>query len=227
MKEKINNILEKLEKPILILILLNLLVFILDTMQSFHACFYKFIQIFECVSVIIFTIEYLLRVISAKKITEIFKPMMLIDLVAILPYYISFLTVNTLFLRIFRLSRILRILKINRYSNAVDNIINAFKCKKEELIITFAIFFVGILISAILLYFAENHAQPEVFSSIPKTLYFSIITFTSVGYGDITAVTLFGKIIVSLSAILGVGLHGLFIGIIGSAFLSAFKKEVN
>ncbi|MCM1339776.1 MAG: potassium channel family protein, partial [Muribaculaceae bacterium] len=106
-----------------------------------------------------------------------------------------------------------------------DNIKNGFKAKKEELIITLSIFCIGILVSSILLYFAENQAQPELFSSIPKCFYFSVITFTSLGYGDIVPITTAGKIISSLTAILGIGLHGLFIGVIGSAFMQAFKKE--
>lgn len=224
-KDKLNKFLDRCEKPILVLIALNLVMFILDTMQSFHDRFYNFYQLFELVSVIIFTIEYLLRLLAMNKFVEVFKPMMLIDLAAVLPYYLSFITVNTLFLRIFRLSKILRILKINRYTRAMDNIINAFKSKKEELIITFTIFFSGILLSSVLLYFVENSAQPEVFSSIPKTFYFTVATFTSVGYGDVTAVTLPGQIISCIAAILGVGLHGLFVGIIGTAFMKAFNKD--
>lgn len=224
-KENINVILEKSEKAIITLIVLNFIIFIMDTMQSFHSHFAVFTKAFELVSVIIFSVEYVFRVVCSNKWTDIFKPMMLIDLIAVLPYYLSCFTVNTLILRIFRLSRLLRILKINRYTNAMNNIINAFRLKKEELIITFSIFFCGILVSSILLYFAENSAQPEVFSSIPKTFYFTVATFTSVGYGDITAVTPLGQVISCLSAILGVGLHGLFIGIIGTAFMSAFNKK--
>lgn len=149
---------------------------------------------------------------------------MIIDFWAIFPYYLSFCPINTIFLRICRFSRVIRILKIGRYSDALENIKNGFKSKKEELIITFSIFCIGILISSILLYFAENPAQPELFSSIPKCFYFAIITFTSVGYGDISPVTTAGKIISSITAILGIGLHGLFIGVIGAAFMQAFKK---
>ena len=225
-KEKIAKILIKTEKPILFLIVLNLCVFILDTVQIFHTKYIYHIKTFEMFSVTIFTIEYFLRCLTVKKVSEIFKPMMLIDLVAVLPYYLKFFTVNTLVLRIFRLSRLFRILKINRYSNAMNNIIKAFKEKKEELVITFSLFFCGILISSIFLFFAEHNAQPDMFSSIPKTFYFSIATFTSVGYGDVTAITPIGRMISSVSAILGVGLHGLFIGVIGTAFLSVFQKKV-
>lgn len=227
LKTKINTFLHNqiFERSIIALIFLNLIVFVLDTVNSFHNDFNSYIKAFEAFSVAVFTIEYILRLITLEKFKDLFKPMMIIDFWAIFPYYMSFITVNTVFLRVFRLFRVLRILKIGRYSEAVENIINGFKSKKEELIITLSIFCIGILISSILLYFAENQVQPELFSSIPKCFYFAVITFTSVGYGDISPITTAGKIISSLTAILGVGLHGLFIGVIGAAFMQAFRGK--
>lgn len=223
LKEFINN--HIVEKFIMVLIILNLIFYILDTMQSFHMVFGNFVSQFEVISIIIFTVEYICRVLALDKFTDIFKPMMLIDLFAILPFYLAFCSFNGLFLRIFRLSRFIRILKIGRYSHALDNIIQAFKDKKEELIITFSILLTAILITSILMYIAENPVQPKVFSSIPKCFYFSIITFTSVGYGDISPVTNFGKTVASISAMLGVGIHGLFIGIFSVALMSAFTNK--
>lgn len=225
LKEFINN--HIVEKFIMVLIILNLITYILDTMQSFHAVFGNLVSQFEVISIIIFTVEYICRVLTLDKFIDILKPMMLIDLFAILPFYLTFCSFNGLFLRIFRLSRFIRVLKIGRYSHALDNIIQAFKDKKEELIITFSIFLTAILITSILMYIAENPSQPEVFSSIPKCFYFSIITFTSVGYGDISPVTNFGKIVASISAMLGVGIHGLFIGIFSVALMNAFTKKRN
>jgi voltage-gated potassium channel len=147
---------------------------------------------------------------------------MLIDFFAVAPFYIN--STNTIFLRVLRFSRFLRVLKVSRYSQALNNIIDAFKAKKEELIITFSFLAVGILISAILIYLTEHDAQPHIFSSIPKCIYFAIITFTSVGYGDITPVTRLGEIVCSITAIFGIGIHGLFIGVIGAALMEVFKK---
>lgn len=223
-KSRIQKILNNqvFEKSILILILLNLIIFILDSMSGFHSLFNDYVRRFEVFSIVVFTIEYILRVFAVNNFKDIFKPMMLIDLLAVAPFYLS--SVNTIFLRVLRFSRILRIVKISRYSQALDNIINAFKAKKEELIITFSIFAIGVLLSAILMYLAEHDTQPQVFSSVPKCIYFAIITFTSVGYGDITPITKLGEIVCSITAILGIGLHGLFIGVIGTAFMEAFKK---
>ena len=222
MKKKITLILEKSEKPILILIVLNLVVFILDSMNSFHTNFNDYIRKFEVFSIVIFTVEYVLRVLTINNLKDLFKPMMLIDFFAVAPFYIN--STNTIFLRVLRFSRFLRVLKVSRYSQALNNIIDAFKAKKEELIITFSFFAGGILISAILMYLTEHDAQPYIFSSIPKCLYFAIITFTSVGYGDITPVTRLGEIVCSITAIFGIGIHGLFIGVIGTALMEVFKK---
>lgn len=222
MKKKITLILEKSEKPILILIVLNLVVFILDSMNSFHTNFNDYIRKFEVFSIVIFTVEYVLRVLTINNLKDLFKPMMLIDFFAVAPFYIN--STNTIFLRVLRFSRFLRVLKVSRYSQALNNIIDAFKAKKEELIITFSFFAVGILISAILMYLTEHDAQPYIFSSIPKCIYFAIITFTSVGYGDITPVTRLGEIVCSITAIFGIGIHGLFIGVIGTALMEALKK---
>lgn len=225
LKTKINKLLNNhnFEKGIMFLIFLNLIVFILDSMTAFHNVFNDYVRKFEVFSIIIFTIEYILRVFAVEKFKDIFKPMMLIDFFAVIPFYLS--SVNTIFLRVLRFSRILRIIKISRYSQALDNIIKAFKLKKEELVITFSVFFVAVLTSSILMYLIENPAQPETFSSIPKCFYFSIITFTSVGYGDISPITNLGKFLASIIAILGVGFHGLFIGVIGAALMDAFRQD--
>lgn len=124
LKNKINNILNNriFEKSIFVLIILNLIIFIMDSVKTFHNTFLIQIKYFELFSIIIFSIEYLLRVIVCNNLRDLFKPMMLIDFFAVAPYYLSFCPVNTVFLRIFRLSRLLRILKIGRYSQALENI---------------------------------------------------------------------------------------------------------
>ena len=116
-------------------------------------------------------------------------------------------------------------MKISRYSKAIDNIVRAFKSKKDELIVTVSIFAIAILIASILMYIVENPVQPEVFSSIPKCFYFSIITFTSVGYGDISPISDLGKMLASLLATIGIGFYGLFIGIFSVAMIDAFIEN--
>lgn len=229
MKQVFEKILNNkyVENFIILLILLNITVFILQTEPIINEKYANIIGQIELYSVIIFTVEYLMRLFTLKSVKEIFSFMMLIDLLAILPFYLSSLTVNTTILRVLRLTRLLRIAKLARYSEAVENIKNSFIRKKYELIITGCIFLCGLIVSSVLIYFAESGTGVETFKSIPRAFWWSIVTFTSVGYGDSYPLTSFGKIVASFSAIMGVGLHGLFIGIIGSAFIEGINKNDN
>lgn len=213
------------ENFIILLILLNLTVFILQTEPIINTKYSTIIGQIELFSVVIFTVEYLMRLFTLKSVKEIFSFMMIIDLFAILPFYLSALTVNTTILRILRLTRLLRLAKLARYSEAIENIKNSFIRKKYELIVTGCIFICGVIISSVLIYFAEYGTGAETFKSIPRSFWWAIVTFTSVGYGDSYPLTTFGKFVAAFSAVMGVGLHGLFIGIIGSAFIEGIKNE--
>lgn len=210
---------------IIILILLNLTVFILQTEPAINTKYSTIIGQIELFTVIIFTIEYLMRSCTLKSFKEVFSPMMLVDLCAILPFYLSSITVNTMILRVLRLTRLLRLAKLARYSEAIQKIKKSFINKKYELIVTGCIFLCGLVVSSVLIYFAENGTGVETFKSIPRSFWWAIVTFTSVGYGDSYPLTTFGKFVAAFSAVMGVGLHGLFIGIIGSAFIEGIKNE--
>ena len=132
MKNNIENFLNNkfIEYSLMILIFLNLIAFILQTDVNINLKFSEFFNAFEIFSVAIFTVEYLLRLIIIKNFKEIFSTYMLIDFVAIAPFYLSFVTVNTVFLRALRLFRLFRIAKLTRYSHAFDNIKQAFIKRK-------------------------------------------------------------------------------------------------
>lgn len=227
MKNKIQKFLaDKYVDNFLIgLILLNFIVFIFQTDNSFYSTFKTYINAFELFSMIIFTIEYFLRILSLNNWRDMFKPMMVVDFLAILPFYLSFVTVNTIFLRILRLSRLLRIAKLARYTSAIKRIKMAFLKRKDEFIVTAGIFLVGLTVAAIAIYFAENQTGNQAFSSIPSSYWWAVITFTSVGYGDTYPVTTLGKFIGAFTAIMGVGLHAVLIGVVGAAFIDAAKRE--
>lgn len=226
MRERIRNFLENIyvDNFLVGLILLNFIVFIFQTDINFYTTFKMYIEKFELVSIIIFTIEYVLRVISLSKIKDIFRPMMIVDFLAVFPYYLSFITVNTVFLRILRIVRILRIAKLARYTTALDKIKKSFTDKKDEIIVTAVIFFICLTIASIAIYFAENQTGNPNFASIPSSFWWSVVTFTSVGYGDTYPITTLGKFIGALTAIMGIGLHALLIGVIGAAFIEITKK---
>lgn len=227
MKQQIRNVLTNkyVDNFLIVLILLNFVVFIFQTDVNFYNSYKIYIANFELVSITIFTVEYILRVISLEKFKDIFKPMMIVDFFAIFPYYMSFVTVNTVFLRALRLFRLFRIAKLARYTTALERIKKAFLKHKDEIVITAIFFLIGLTIASILIYFAENQTGNKAFSSIPSSFWWSVVTFTSVGYGDTYPVTTIGKFIGAFTAIMGVGLHALLIGVIGAAFMDATKKN--
>lgn len=227
MKAKIKIFLENkiVDSFLIILIILNFILFIFQTDSNFYDHFQKYINNFESLSILIFTIEYFLRILTIDKFQDIFKPMMLIDFFAVFPCYLSFVNINTVFLRIIRISRLFRIAKLARYTDAFKKIKKSFAKRKDELIVTILIFFIGLTFSSILIYFAEHNSGNQIFESIPSSFWWSVITCTSVGYGDAYPVTTLGKIIGSLTAIMGVGLHALLIGVIGAAFIDITKEE--
>lgn len=223
---KTNNILNNrlFEYFIIILILFNFLILILQTDSNINKVFNNYFILVEQFSMLIFTIEYIFRLIIIKNIKEIIKPLMLVDLLAIMPFYLSFLPTNFLILRIIRLLRLFKIFKFTRYTKAFDTIKDVFILKKNELIVSSCFFMAGLIIAASLMYLAERTAQ-KGFSSIPNSLWWAVMTFTSVGYGDICPKTPLGKIIASFTAIIGMALHGILIGVIGSGFMVAINKD--
>lgn len=224
LKNKISTFLHSVmfEKFIIFLILTNLIVFVLQT--DSYICQYlgKYLNIIEYISMIIFSIEYILRIIAVKKFKDIFSIYMIIDFLAILPFYLSFISINTVFLRLLRLMRLFRIAKITRYVNAISNIKQAFTTRKNELIITSVIFLIAIFLSSTFIYFAEHKTGSLVFRSIPSSFWWAIGTITTVGYGDAYPITL----LASFTAFFGVGLHGLVIGVISTALIDVINTQI-
>ena len=227
MKRQIRQFLENkyVDNFLIALILMNFLVFIFQTDVTFYNHFKVQINKFELCSIIIFTFEYFLRVISLERFKDIFKPMMIVDFLAVFPYYLSFVTINTIFLRMLRVFRLLRVAKLARYTTALERMKKAFLKHKDEILVTAMLFFIGLTIASILIYFAENQTGSKAFSSIPSSFWWAVVTFTSVGYGDTYPVTTIGKFIGAFTAIMGVGLHALLIGVVGAAFIDATKKD--
>ena len=221
---------------IMSLIVVNMIVCILGTINSLESGNKKFFYYFELISVLIFSIEYVLRIWSCvenkidsssikSRIKCIFSPIVLIDLLAILPFYISIGGINLIGLRALRLFRILRLVKLGKYYSSLVIIKNVFKEKKEELVLTTVILIFLLFMSSSLMYYAENQAQPDIFSSIPQAMWWSVITLTTIGYGDIYPITILGKIIGGVIAIIGIGMFALPTGIIGAGFVEEIEKR--
>lgn len=196
-------------------------------------------SVFEIVSVVVFTIEYVARVWTSSlmytdkgplraRLKYIFSFMALIDLISILPFYIPFLIpIDLRVLRALRIVRLFRLFKMNRYTSAMCTILLVLKRKASQLLSS--VFVVGLLmiISAVLMYNIESAAQPEVFNNAFDALWWSVATFTTVGYGDIYPITAAGKVLSAIIAILGIGLVAVPTGIISSGFteLISDKKD--
>ena len=212
-----------------ILILLNVVAIILETEKTLGIDYKAFFIYFELFSIFIFSVEYLLRLwscVSAEvyknpvigRIKYLFSPMAIIDLIAIAPFYMTFFVVDTRILRILRLLRLLRITKHFRYSKTFHIIISTIEKKKEELVSALVLMLCLLLVCSTGVYFAENEAQPDKFSSILASMWWAVATLTTVGYGDIFPITFLGKIFGSISAIFGVGLFAIPAGLLASGF---------
>lgn len=224
---------------ILSLISLNILAVILSTVETLSNKYFDFFRFFEVFSVSVFTIEYILRVWSCTaneqfhrpyigRIKYIVTPLALIDLFAILPFYLPmFIPLDLRFIRAFRLFRVFRIFKMSRYSRSMRTLKEVLKEKKEELLLVVFVAVVLLIIFSSLMYFIEKDVQPEAFSSIPAAMWWGIMTLTTVGYGDIYPITTLGKIIGALIAFLGIGLFALPAGILGSGLVEAVQKSKN
>lgn len=220
------------------LILLNVLALVLETVQPIEEAAGTFFYRFELFSVMFFSAEYLLRIWIITLDPRFSHPVSgrlrymitfiaLIDLFAILPFFMPMLNIDLRFLRLFRIFRIFRLLKIVRYFKALNLMARVFINKKEELImiLTFVLFM--LVLSASLMYYIENAAQPEAFASIPDAMWWGIATLTTVGYGDVYPVTPLGQILGAFIALLGIGFFALPTGILASGFSEEIRKNKN
>jgi voltage-gated potassium channel len=207
------------------LIFLSIVSFSLDTLPSLSINLRQFLDGFEIFSIIIFSVEYLLRVyVSKKPLKYIFSFYGLIDIIAILPFYLNtFLDLR--FLRAFRVFRVFRALKLMRYNKALNRFNLAFKIVKEEIILFFMVTLVLIFITSAGIYFFENEAQPEVFKSVFHSAWWSIVTLTTVGYGDVYPITIGGKIFTFFVLMIGVGLVTIPAGLVATALSKAREIE--
>lgn len=181
---------------------------------------------------VIFTIEYVLRIISFKRsyygksfIRYVLSFDLLIDFLALIPFYLTLLPIDLRYLRTFRLLRLARIFKLTRYNTAINTVKAVISSKKEILTISFVLIGLILYMVSAVMYYVENAAQPEVFSSIPKTMWWGVATLTTVGYGDIFPITPLGRMLGGIIAILGIGIFAIPTGIIASGFTEYVEKS--
>lgn len=221
---------------IMTLILLNVIAVILESVNQLAEAYSSFFKWFEVISVVIFSIEYGLRLWtcversqyaeSKGRLRYMFTPLALVDLLAILPFYLPMIVPFDLrFLRILRLIRVFRILKLDKYSQSLNLLGRVLVNRKEELVITFSTSIILLVIVSSIIYFIENDAQPEVFSSIPAALWWSIGATTRLGSGPINPITDLGLVFGSMVAILGLGVFALPAGILASGLVEEIQNK--
>jgi voltage-gated potassium channel len=222
---------------IMSLIVLNVIAVIIETEAKVQARIGRALHWFDVVSVIVFTIEYILRVWSCTseeryrrpilgRLRFAVSPLAIVDLLAILPFYIPFMVrLDLRFLRALRLFRLFRIFKMGRYSESMKILGNVLRDKKAMLLVTLFVVFILLIVASSLLYFIENPEQPEKFSSIPATMWWGVETLTTVGYGDVVPITGWGKLMGAVIAFLGVGLFALPAGILAQGFTQEIAKK--
>lgn len=227
-RAKVEDILEHkyFDIFLIILILINILLIILDSIEALHSQYKTVFYIINFVSVIFFTIEYILRVFCLKHIKFILHPLLILDLLAILPFFVGIAFHGTVAFRLFRLFRLVRILKVARYLRALISLKSIFIRKKEELLITVFFFLAVLIIASTLMYQIEGDLQ-KGFSSIPHAMWWCVVTFTTVGYGDVVPTTVMGKLIAAIVSLSGITLYSVMSSILGSALYEEINKFKN
>lgn len=219
---------------IIAFIIINVIFIVLDTFH-YGATYQRVSYIVELVSVIVFTIEYVLRLWTAPLAYPDKKPaaarlryavtfMAVIDLVSILPFYLPFfLPMGLSVLRSLRIIRLLRIFKINRYTAGFTMIAYVFKRKARQLVSSVVVVMMLMLIAAVIMYNVESVAQPDKFTNAFSAFWWALSTVTTIGYGDLYPITPLGQLLGGVIALLGVGLVAMPTGIISAGFLEASK----
>lgn len=218
------------------LIIIAVIEAVLDTEPAFSAGRETLLNNVEFGLGLIFLVEYVARAWVAvenptfakyryPRLRYLVTPMAIIDLLAVLPALFAFGGASSLALRFFRVMRMLRLAKLGRTSKAFKLLREAFVQKRQEFALILGMLMVTILVAGSLLYWAEGGAQPDKFGSIPRAMWWAIVTLTTVGYGDSFPITPLGKFLAGGIAIMGVMLIALPTGLFAASFTEAMEKE--
>jgi len=219
------------------LVISNIMAVTLESVSDFSVTYASQFYFFEVFSVTIFSVEYLLRVwacaarsdptsklFGSYRLGYIFSFSGLIDMVSIIPFYLQALFPG-LDLRVLRTLRLLRIFKLSNYNTAIEDLFSAIYEERKSFIAALYLLVIAFVLTSSLIYFAETKAQPDWFGFIPDSMYWSLITLTTVGYGDVSPVTWIGKVISIITALMGVSVVALLTGILANAFSNQIARR--
>jgi len=220
-----------------LMVLSNVLAVILESVPAIEAQYGLALALFDAFSILFFSVEYLVRVwtaaekrlhspatVTGRRLSYMLSFHGLIDLIAVLPFFLQSLLPG-LDLRFLRVIRIMRILKLSHYSTALEDLLASVYAEKDAFISAIYLLALSILITACLMYYAEHALQPDKFGTIPDAMWWAIITITTVGYGDVTPVSSWGKLIGAFTALSGVFTVALLTGIVASAFATRVRTH--
>ncbi len=217
-----------------LLVLFNIAAVIAESVPTLYQQYGSWFHQFEVFSVVVFTAEYALRLWTVAERAELSPGAErkryalsfygLVDFLAILPFYLQLLFPGA-DLRVLRVLRLIRVLKLSHYSSAIEDLFEAVRAEKRSFIATLYILLIVILLSSSLMYFAEHDAQPEKFATIPHSIYWAVITLTTVGYGDVSPVTPVGQVLSLFTAFMGVCTVAMLTGIVASSFANQMARR--
>ncbi len=222
---------------LLALILLNSAGVLASTFSGLPTGLVAALGVLELISVLLFTVEYMLRVWTASELRPDLPPakarlryvvsfLAIVDLISILPFYIPFaIPIDLRILRLLRLVRMMRLLKLHRYSSSLQMMGTVLRKKASSIITVLIVMLLLLLISATIMYGIESAAQPDKFQNIGAGLWWAVATLTTVGYGDIYPVTGLGKLFSALIAVLGIGLVALPTSLLSAGFLEELSQK--
>lgn len=223
-------------RAIVALILVSVVAVILESVPRFAAQFSLLFHGIELVAAIVFTVEYVLRLWSAvehpllrplpawrARLAYAVQPALLVDLLAILPFYLAL--VGPTDFQVLLIFRLVRFFKLARYSPGMRSLLEAVRAERRALLACLVILGGLMIATAALMHVVEGPAQPDKFGSIPEAMYWSIITLTTVGYGDAHPVTIGGKVVAGITAVLGLVMLSLPVGIIATSFAEVIHRR--
>ena len=219
------------------MVLSNVVAVILESVPAINARYGRSLAVFDTLSVLFFSVEYLMRIWTAaeknkhlprtatsRRLRYMISFHGLVDLLAILPFFLQSLLPG-LDLRFLRVIRIMRILKLSHYSTALEDLIASIYAERDAFISALYLLALSILITSCLMHYAEHALQPDQFGTIPDAMWWSVITITTVGYGDATPISAWGKVIGAFTALSGVFTVALLTGIVASAFATRVRTQ--
>lgn len=237
LKSKLHEVIYEADTPsgrlfdilLLIAILASIILVMLESVESFDTNYHEFLYIAEWVITILFSLEYITRVISVKKPSKyIFSFYGIIDFLSTIPMYLSFFFVGSqslVALRALRLLRVFRILKLTRYIGESTNLIRALKVSRAKIAVFISFVVILCIILGTIMYLVESD-KGSGFTSIPRSVYWAIVTLTTVGYGDIAPHTPLGQLIASVIMILGYGIIAIPTGIVTAEMTRVDKNSI-